>query len=229
MTELIEANNHVIDANQVRGVLISWGKDNFRALPWRVTRNPYKILISEIMLHRTQAKQVVPIYEQFVQAYPDLPTLARATKTELHHILYSLGLRWRIDLMLEMSREIMSRYKGKIPDSREDLLTLSGVSEYIAGAVRVFAWNLPEALVDTNTVRVIGRLFGLKIKDSSRKNRQFRDLLSALLDRENPRLYTYALLDLANKICTKKQKPACTQCPLKSWCLYAQQNNQFLA
>lgn len=229
MPELIEANNHTVDANQIREALISWGRNNFRAFPWRMTRDPYRILLSEVMLHRTQAKQVVPVYEQFVQTFPDLPTLARATKNELHHILYSLGLHWRIDMMYEMGREVMSHFDGNIPVAKEDLLSLSGVSEYIAGAVRVFSWNLPEALADTNTIRVIGRLFGLKIKDSSRRNRLFRDLLSALLDLENPRLYNYALLDLADKVCMKKQEPACEQCPLKSWCLYAQQNNQFLA
>jgi A/G-specific adenine glycosylase len=223
--ELIEANNHIIDANQIRKALISWGKDNFRVFPWRLTRDPYRILLSEVMLHRTQATQVVPVYEQFVQTYPDLPSMAQASKSELHNILYSLGLRWRIDMVYEMGREIMSHFDGEIPVTKENLLSLSGVSEYIAGAVRVFSWNLPEALADTNTIRVIGRLFDLKIKDSSRRNRQFRNLLSALLDLENPRQYNYALLDLADKVCMKKQEPACEQCPLKSWCLYAQQNN----
>lgn len=225
MPELIEANDHTVDANQIRKALISWGRDNFRAFSWRTTRDPYRILLSEIMLHRTQATQVVPVYEQFVQTYPDFPSMAQASKSELHNVLYSLGLRWRIDMVYEMGREIMSHFDGKIPVTKEDLISLSGVSEYVAGAVRVFSWNLPEALADTNTIRIIGRLFGLKIKDSSRRNRQFRNLLSALLDLENPRHYNYALLDLADKVCMKKQEPACEQCPLKSWCLYAQQNN----
>ncbi|MCB8985223.1 MAG: DNA-binding protein [Ardenticatenaceae bacterium] len=215
----------MVDAHLIQISLISWGKENFRQFPWRVTRDPYKILLSEVMLHRTQAIQVVPVYKQFVNIYPDLPTMTQASKSELHNILYSLGLRWRIDMLHQMGSDVVRRFDGKIPVAKEDLQSLPGVSEYIAGAVRVFSWNLPEALADTNTIRVIGRLFGLKIKDSSRRNRLFRDLLLALLDLENPRLYNYALLDLADKVCMKKQEPACEQCPLKSWCLYAQQNN----
>jgi A/G-specific adenine glycosylase len=218
MVYLVEANKHIIDANQMRKILISWGKANFRAFSWRMTRDPYKILLSEVMLHRTQAIQVVPVYRQFVQTYPDLQTMVQASKSELHDSLYSLGLRWRIDMLYEMGKEIMNRFDGEIPVAREDLLSLSGVSEYIAGAVRVFSWNLPEPLADTNTVRIIGRLFGLEIRDSSRRSNRFRKLLELLIDREQARAYNYALLDLADKVCTKKRPPDCPHCPLQEIC-----------
>jgi A/G-specific adenine glycosylase len=97
---------------------------------------------------------------------------------------------------------------------------LDGVSEYIASAVRCFAWGIPEPLIDTNTVRVIGRVFMLEIKDSSRRNPLFRKLIGALLDTEQPRAYNYALLDLADQICTKKKPPDCTNCPVRRWCGY---------
>lgn len=226
---IVEANNHAIDANILRKSLIQWGRRNFRPFPWRMTRDPYQILVSEVMLHRTQARQVVSIYERFVQTYPEVSKLAQATREELHDILYSLGLRWRIDLIYQMSRELKERFHSQVPVEKEDLLSLPGVSEYIAGAVQCFAWNRPEPLADTNTVRVIGRLFGLTIKDSSRRNRQFRNLLTALLDQENPRTYNYALLDLADKVCIKKRAPLCEQCPLIQWCLYVRQNGRYLA
>lgn len=225
--ELIDVNDYTV--KQIREALISWGNDNFRSFPWRMTRDPYKILLSEVMLHRTQAKQVVPVYEQFVQTYPDIPTMAKASRNELQDVLFSLGLRWRVDLIFDMGRELMERFGGAVPVAREDLLSLPGVSEYIAGAVRAFAWDFPEALADTNTIRVTGRLFGLTIKDSSRRNRRFRRLLSTLLDRENPRFYNYALLDLADKVCMKKQEPACEKCPLIQWCVYGQQKSRPLA
>lgn len=225
----VEANNHAIDAIILRKSLIQWGQRNFRPFSWRITEDPYQVLLSEVMLHRTQARQVAPVYEHFVQTYPDASSLARATREELHDSLYSLGLRWRVDLIYEMSRELRDRFDGQVPIEKADLLSLPGVSAYIAGAVRCFSWNLPEPLADTNTVRVIGRLFGLTIKDSSRRNRQFRDLLTALLDMENPRAYNYALLDLADKVCVKKQAPLCEQCPIIQWCLYARQNGRYLA
>lgn len=229
MSEYIEANGHTVEAEQIRTKLISWGKENFRVFPWRMTRDPYKILVSEVMLHRTQARQVQPVYELFINQYPNLSLMVEASKEELNKVLYSLGLRWRTNLLHEMGKELMTRFKGKIPSDKGELLSLPGVSEYIAGAVRTFAWAYPEPLADTNTVRVAGRLFSLEVKDSSRRNRRFRELLEALLDQAMPRLYNYALLDLADKICLKKQEPLCEQCPLNRWCSYAQRQSRLMA
>jgi len=203
-----------------RRKLITWGREHFRHFPWRLTEDPYRILIAEVMLHRTQALQVVPVYENFIKRSPDIPKLAQASKEELRRILYSLGLRWRIDLIHAMAADLMTRFGGQVPHEKADLLSLPGVSEYIAGAVRCFAWNLPEPLMDTNTVRVVGRLFGLEIKDSSRRNRRFKELIAALVDPDEPRAYNYALLDLADQVCMKKQPPDCKRCPVLKWCSY---------
>jgi A/G-specific adenine glycosylase len=172
------------------------------------------------MLHRTQALQVLPVYSRFVERYPDATSLAQASVEDLHEQLFSLGLRWRTGLIHAMAAEIRDRFDGRIPKEKDDLLSLPGVSEYIASAVRCFAWNLPEPIIDTNTVRVVGRLFGLEIKDSSRRNRRFRELISALVDPENPRAYNYALLDHAHLICHKRRAPECTRCPVQTHCLY---------
>lgn len=217
---VVEANGHSIDSVQFGNSVLKWGQENFRAFPWRLTRDPYKILLSEVMLHRTQAIQVVPVYEKFITTYPDLYTLAQASKSELHTALYSLGLRWRIDLIQQMTADLFKRFNGIVPAEKEDLLSLPGVSEYIAGAVRCFTWNLSDTLADTNTVRVVGRLFGLEVKDSSRRNKRFQELLSVLLHPNEPRLYNYALLDLADKICKKKQPPDCPRCPLLPLCRF---------
>lgn len=182
--------------------------------------------MSEVMLHRTQARQVVPVYERFVEQYPDVSSLAQAQKQELHAVLYSLGLRWRIDLIHDLGRALAVDFGNEVPTEKTELLSLPGVSEYIAAAVRCFAWNLPEPLLDTNTVRVVGRLFGLVIKDSSRRNRQYRELMAALVDRERPRVYNYALLDLADRVCTKRQSPKCSQCPLQVQCRFARTSNR---
>lgn len=218
--KFVEANHHSVEVDKVQLLLKEWGQNNFRGFPWRHTSNPYHTLIAEVMLHRTQAIQVVPVYEQFIQQYPNIQNLAGATKEELQTLLFPLGLRWRIDLIHSMAWAIMQRFNGLIPESKNDLLSLPGVSEYIAGAVRCFAWNYPEAIADTNTIRVVGRIFGLMIKDSSRRNTLFKSILTQLVDSESPRQYNYALLDLADKICTKKQEPDCSHCPLQTMCCY---------
>lgn len=215
---IVEANGHSIDSILLGNLLLQWGQENFREFPWRLTRDPYKILMSEVMLHRTQAIQVVPVYEQFVRQYPSVTTLANASKVELQKVLYSLGLRWRTDLIYQMADRLVKQFEGHIPAERVDLLSLPGVSDYITGAVRCFAWNLPEPLADTNTIRIVGRLFGLPVKDSSRRSRVFQGLLTSLIHTNEPRRYNYALLDLADKICRKKQPPDCIHCPLQKMC-----------
>jgi A/G-specific adenine glycosylase len=219
--EAIEAHNHIIDAVSLRKDLIAWGRMHFRSFPWRNTTDPYRILIAEVMLHRTQASQVVPIYEQFIRKYPDIAKLSSATVEELHNSLYSLGLRWRIDLIMDMVTQVNERFASQIPQGKSDLLSLPGVSDYVASAVRCFAWNLPDAIIDTNTVRVVGRVFSLEIKDSSRRNPLFRRLITSLVDSKEPRAYNFALLDLAAQICTKVQRPSCEACPVQKYCLYS--------
>lgn len=178
--------------------------------------------MAEIMLHRTQVVQVVPIFKSFLERYPDISALARADSTDLQTALSSLGLHWRIDLIYQMAQQIKERFDLQIPREKADLLSLPGVSEYIAGAVRCFAWNIPEPVIDTNTVRITGRLFGLEVKDSSRRNAKFRNLITAMVDRDHPRDYNYALLDLAHLICLKKQAPLCQECPVQIFCCYGQ-------
>lgn len=217
---IVQTEGHMIDAVAFRRALIAWGQDHFRPFPWRQTENPYAILMAEVLLHRTQAPQVLPAYERLIERFPDVPALAQASKEELFGLLSSLGLRWRVDLIQVMAAELVTRFGGEVPRGKTDLLSLPGVSEYIASAVRCFAWNLPEPIIDTNTVRVVGRLFGLEIKDSSRRNRRFRELITALVDPEKPRSYNYALLDLADRVCMKKRQPRCESCPVAEWCVY---------
>jgi len=208
------------DIYKFRKALIDWGSDHFRPFPWRSTEDPYKILVAEVMLHRTQVSQVVPIYLQFLERFPDPMALKASRMSELRRILYSLGLRWRIELIHKMGVDLVKRFGGRIPTEKEELKNLPGVSDYIANAVRCFAWNLPEVLLDTNTVRIVARIFGLRVRASSRRSKEFRDLLGALLDPKQPRAFNYALLDLADAVCTLKQPPATEICPLSQWCMY---------
>jgi A/G-specific adenine glycosylase len=202
--------------------LISWGQCHFRAFPWRMTVDAYAILMAEIMLHRTQVKQMVPVYEQFIRKFPDINALSQASVDEVSATLSSLGLTWRIDLIKHMGGEIKSRFNNTIPQEKDALLSLPGISEYISGAIRCFAWGFPDALIDTNTVRITGRLFGIETKDSSRRNPVFRRLIQKLVDPDDPRTFNYAFLDLAHLICHKIKEPQCSACPINTFCQYWQ-------
>jgi A/G-specific adenine glycosylase len=217
----IDHGGHSVDATAFRRKLIAWGHRHFRPFPWRFTQDPYHILLAEIMLHRTRAAQVAPVFQRFITRYPDTRALTTASRAELRQELYSLGLQWRIDLVAEMATHLVERFDGTVPELRDDLISLPGVSDYIASAVRCFAWGHPEPLIDTNTVRVVGRLFGLEITESSRRNRTFKNLISSLVDLEQPREYNFALLDLADAICTKRTIPGCSQCPVAQMCASA--------
>ncbi|MGD0610294.1 MAG: DNA-binding protein [Anaerolineales bacterium] len=205
-----------------RDSLIVWGQINFRSFPWRMTQDPYHTLIAEVMLHRTQVAQVVPIYQDFIKQYPNLKSLARASLADLTKELTPLGLHWRVNLIYKMVQTLAIKFNNFVPQEKTDLLSLPGVNEYVACAVRCFSWNMPEAIVDTNTVRIVGRIFGWEVKDSSRRNKKFRMILATLVDKVYPRVYNYALLDLAHLICTKRQPPACDICPIVGFCMTGQ-------
>ena len=153
---VVEANGHKVPAESYQSALESWGRSRFRPFPWRLTTDAYRILMAEVMLHRTQASQVVPVYVCFIEQFPDVTSLARASREDLGEALVSLGLLWRIDLIYQMAETLAMRFGGRVPQEKAELLSLPGVSQYIAAAVRCFSWNLPDPIIDTNTVRVRG-------------------------------------------------------------------------
>lgn len=197
--------------------LFTWWQKNKRNYPWRTTRNPYRILISEILLHRTKADQVVLPYTQLIKKFKNVKDLSKASEVEVRKLLQSLGLHWRFKLLLDMAREITVRHGGEIPSEPEKLESLPGVSHYISSAVRCFAFGYPEILLDTNTVRILGRFFGTKVTDGSRRSKRFRELYNLIIDRKNPREFNYAMIDLGALIC-KPTNPRCPLCPLQNMC-----------
>lgn len=213
---------HEVDLSKHRTYVKDWGSENLRSFPWRETRDPYRLLMAEFMLLRTQAKQVEPVYRKFISKYPSLEDLAGTSREDIHDILGPLGLSWRADRVYETLRKLEEEYDLIVPTEKDVLLDLPGVSHYIAGAVRCFALGKPEALVDANTVRIAGRLFGLEIKDSSRRTDRFHRLIGELVDPEKPRYYNLSMLDLGAKICTSRS-PDCPSCPLIDLCCHGQQ------
>jgi len=196
----------------MRQSLKIWGKQNGKNYPWRYLEDPYMILVSEFMLHRTQVNQVIPVYEVFIQKYPNIKAFYDADNDEIRMLLNSLGLSWRIEGMIMALREIHEKYTS-IPVSYDKLIAIQGIGQYIAGATICFSTNEPVTLVDTNTVRVTGRLLGFDLSGEARRRKEIIQAIGNLLDPENPRDYYYYMIDLAHTLCLPK-KPACDLCPL---------------
>lgn len=202
---------------EVAAALLRWGEENLRNFPWRKTHDPYRIFVAEFLLQRTRAEQVVPVYGELVREYPGFAELARADPSRLLEIMRPLGLHRRARLLRDAARTIVERFGGRVPSSMEELTSIGGVGTYTAAAILAVLYDRPAPVVDTNTLRVLGRVFGLEVKESSRKKRGYRELVKSLVPAGKARLFTYALLDLAATICTPRN-PACDRCPLSRTC-----------
>jgi A/G-specific adenine glycosylase len=205
--------------NLIRDNLLVWGNEHMREFPWRVTRDPYAVLIAEVLLHRTKALQVLPIYVKVIERYPSVEELAKAPIEELDVLLRPLGLRWRIPLLKSMAEKLVTDFAGNIPSAAKPLMELPGVGPYISSATICFSFNIPEIILDTNTVRVIGRLTDTPISDSSRRSKKFQLMMWTLLDHQRPKLFNLALLDLAALVCLPSV-PHCNICPLSEMCYF---------
>jgi A/G-specific adenine glycosylase len=209
----------------IRTELLIWGKQNLRKFPWRETSDPYKLIVAEVMLHRTKADQVKDVYEEFILKYSDFESVVRAGRETIKADLKSLGLFWRSDLLYDMARYVMEECGGKLPLDKKKLMAMPGVGNYISAAILCIGYNLPEPMLDTNTVRVLGRIFGLKINDSSRRSKIFYEIIHDLVDFWDPRTVSLALIDFANAVCIPREKPRCEICSLKDICTFYSSNS----
>lgn len=196
-----------------RIALRKWGKVSIRQFPWRYQNDPYAILVSEFMLHRTQSRQVVPVYQNFLDNYPDLNAFIRSDPEGIRNDLQSLGLLWRIDGMIKALSEIWEKYR-QIPLNYDELCSIHGIGQYIAGATLCFFENKAYTLIDTNVVRVVGRVFGLDLQGEARRRKSMVQVITEVVDYDEPRDFYYAIIDLAHTIC-QPRKPSCENCPLK--------------
>lgn len=201
--------------------ILGWGIIHKREFPWRATTDPFRVLIAEMMLRRTRADQVVPIYRRFLERFPDAATLAAASEAEVAELVRPLGLAWRVPAFLQMARTLVGRYGGTVPRDRQSLRSLPGVGEYVADAILCIAFSEPVALVDTNTVRVAGRYFGFPTHGESRRSVSVRRAVARLIDPMAPRESSLALLDFAATVC-RAGPPLCERCPFTERCTWRQ-------
>jgi A/G-specific adenine glycosylase len=209
--------------------LLEWYRENGRDFPWResfTTPDPYAVLFTEIMLQRTKADQVAPVYEEFLKRYPSFDKLFAAPSQDVIALFSRLGLKWRAKSVIKLIKAL-KKMNGIVPDDLHTLRQLPGVGDYVAAAVLCYAFGENTAPVDANVVRVISRLFGMRItSDAGRRNQTLRETVESLVPEEKPRDFNLAMLDFAAMVC--KPKPLCVQCPLGEDCIYYAESKQIL-
>lgn len=210
------------EVSRMRRRLIAWFRKYGRTYPWRTTSDPFKVLVAETMLRRTKADQVKQVYEEFVAQYPDLEAVSVGSAEGFAEMLEPLGLHWRIPPFCSMVREIKIRYGSKVPDSREELKSLPGVGDYVAGAVLSIALNKREWIVDSNVLRVFKRYFGLPTSREGRRDKHIIAVAKQYVAAKKPRDANLAILDFAALVCTPKN-PRHDGCPLRAECRFSTQ------
>lgn len=199
-------------------ILIAWYEEYRRELPWRQTRDPYLIWISEVILQQTRVVQGLDYYNRFSARFPDVRSLAEAREDEVLKYWQGLGYYSRARNLHAAAREIVDRFGGKFPDRYEDVLSLKGIGEYTAAAVCSFAWDQPYAVVDGNVYRVLSRVFGIDLPiDSTEGKKIFAGLARELLPKGRPAIYNQAIMDFGALQCVPKS-PSCLFCPLRDKC-----------
>lgn len=199
--------------------IMRWFDNNHRDYPWRKTRDPFRVLIAEMMLRRTKANQVKGVYNKLFAEYPDARSMAEAEDKKMDQILYPLGLKWRTPSFRLVVREIKERYEYQVPETRAELMTLPGVGDYVAGAVLSTAYGKAEWIVDSNIVRLFKRYFGVEISKEGRRDKHIIDMAKTYASGSNPRKANLAILDFAALICMPRN-PSCKTCPLRINCKY---------
>jgi A/G-specific adenine glycosylase len=204
--------------NDIRAGLLGWFAANRRDLPWRHTRDPYRILISEVMLQQTQVDRVIPYYERFLERFPTVQALAEAPVSEVIRLWAGLGYNRRAVNLQRTAQAVINEYGGRFPDDVEALKRLPGIGPYTAGAIACFAFEQDAAFIDTNMRRVIHRLIaGPELPEPALSDRQIVEHASELVPPGQGWTWNQALIEFGALQCTAR-KPACVICPLQRTC-----------
>lgn len=202
--------------------LLAWYHLNARDLPWRNTKDPYHIWLSEVILQQTRVEQGMPYYHRFTSEFPTLKKLAQASEEHVLRLWQGLGYYSRGRNLLMAAKQMMERHKG-FPKSYNDIRSLKGIGDYTAAAISSFAFNQPHAVVDGNVYRFYSRLFGIKTPiDSTAGKKEFKVLADSLLDKKQPGLFNQAVMEMGALIC--KPKPVCNECVFARQCVALKEN-----
>ena len=199
--------------------IIQWYNTNRRDLPWRRTKEPYKIWVSEIILQQTQIKKGKSYYVQFINTFPNIKTLSQSNDTKVLKLWQGLGYYNRALNMLETARNVVQNYNGIFPSKYDDLMRLKGIGEYTAAAISSICIDESKAVVDGNVYRVLSRVFNISeaINSSAGKNK-IKNIANKLLPPINSGTYNQAIMDFGSIQCTK-HNPNCNKCPINNNCI----------
>ncbi len=204
--------------------LINWYLHNKRDLPWRKTVNPYYIWLSEIILQQTRVDQGKDYYFKFVERYPTVYDLAKATEIDILNLWQGLGYYSRARNLHYSANYIVNQLNGNFPSTYNDIIKLKGVGDYTASAIASICFGEVTAVVDGNVYRVLARFFGVSIAiNSSEGKKYFKNLAQELIDSDKPAAHNQAIMEFGARMC-KPQKPNCEKCPLNDKCVALQQN-----
>ncbi len=202
----------------IRGGLLAWFAVNARDLPWRHTRDPYKILVSEIMLQQTQVDRVIPYYHAFLDRFPSVEALAAGPTADVIRLWSGLGYNRRAVNLQRTAQAVVSEHGGNFPRDLVALRALPGIGPYTAGAISAFAFEADAAFVDTNMRRVLHRLFfGVDVPVQSASEKQVLATAAAVVPPGKGWEWNQALIEFGALQCTAR-KPACVICPLQTSC-----------
>ena len=205
--------------NSVADILLDWYAREGRDLPWRRTRDPYRIWLSEVILQQTRVAQGMEYYLRFTERFPDVASLAAAPEDEVLKLWQGLGYYSRARNLHAAARQVVERFGGRFPAALEEVRSLRGVGDYTAAAICSAAYDAPCAVVDGNVYRVLARLFDLDTPiDSTAGKRSFAELAQTQLDTAHPGRYNQAIMDFGALQCTPSS-PRCETCPLAGRCL----------
>lgn len=198
--------------------LQNWYSQNKRLLPWRETRDPYKIWLSEVILQQTRVAQGTDYYHRFLIAFPDVQSLAAADEQDILKLWQGLGYYSRARNMHHTAKEIVEKHNGLFPVSSAGLKKLKGIGDYTAAAIASICFDEPTAVLDGNVARVLSRLYAIDTPiDSNEGRKTITDLANILLDTNHPGTFNQAVMELGALVCSPKG-PACNTCPLAFAC-----------
>ncbi len=203
---------------QLRKSLLRWFSENQRELPWRGTKDPYRIWVSEVMLQQTQVSTVLAYYEEFLKKFPDVFSLAGASLEEVLKSWERMGYYARARNLFRTAKILTAEHNGEVPDDYDALRKLPGVGDYIASAVMSLAFNRPFAVVDGNVKRVLARLFAIEEPVNKASSLDtFKVYAERLLDRRKPGDFNQSMMELGAVVC-RPAKTDCPSCPVSSFC-----------
>ncbi len=203
---------------EFRQSLVEWFEKEKRDLPWRHTKDPYKIWVSEVMLQQTRVDTVIPYYNRFMESFPTLELLAEAPQEYLLKHWEGLGYYSRARNLQAGVREVLESYGGIVPDNRHEISKLKGIGPYTAGAILSIAYNKPEHAVDGNVMRVLSRVLNIHDDIALPKTKKiFEAAVAELIDPENASSFNQGLMELGALICSPTS-PKCLLCPVREYC-----------